>query len=362
MESLCLVPVRFIHIEAPPDLDHDRPYPWLFTEKPPGYQRPGVWKVHRMRYPSDEENDLSDLTWALGRNCEEFLKSLVFFFCFNLNPDLPTEIVREDSLGEGCRSDISIENGDTVFVIENKIYGRNYHIEQYGRLRFLREKEIGKLGLITNYRIDDITRAKARGYNFTTPGTWEQFSRYLDSKMQEKSFSADWEDVIKGYIEYVKEVCSIMEIKEIRFGSLSSLAYFNRLVKKVVEQFQSETLDCQLYKIGSAFGENWSGQYFSFKKKGGKSAVYPFFGIYYNEEPPTIVFSFENDWCEEIYSKFKGKHKEGSFFDIWSDENEVTFELNEKKYGEFVTSSGDRQEAILQEFVQGMTVRISSYL
>jgi hypothetical protein len=309
-----------------------------------------------------KENDLSDLTWALGKNCDEFLKSLMVFFGFNFNPGLPTEIIREDSLGDGSRPDISIENGDTVFLIENKIYDRNYHIEQYAKLNFLREKEIGKLGLITNHRIDDITRAKARDYNFTNPRTWEEFSRYLDNKVHDKSFSGDWEDVIKGYIEYVKEVCSIVEIKEIRFESLSSLACFNRLVRKVIEQFQSEILDCQLYKIGRAFGENWSGQYFSLKKKGGKIAIYPFFGIYYDEEPPSVVFSFENDWCKEIYSKFKGKNKEGNFFDIWSDENEVTFELNENKYKEFIKSSVDKQEAILQEFFQGMIERISGFL
>jgi hypothetical protein len=89
-----------------------------------------------------KENDLSDLTWALGKNCDEFLKSLMVFFGFNFNPDLPTEIIREYFLGDGSRSDISIENGDSVFLIENKIYDRNYHVEQYGKLKFLREKEI----------------------------------------------------------------------------------------------------------------------------------------------------------------------------------------------------------------------------
>jgi hypothetical protein len=68
-----------------------------------------------------KENDLSDLTWALGRNCEEFLKLLVLFFGFNLSPDFPAEIVREDSLGEGCRSDISIEDSEN----ENGDVGEN---------------------------------------------------------------------------------------------------------------------------------------------------------------------------------------------------------------------------------------------
>ena len=116
-----------------------------------------------------------------------------------------------------------------------------------------------------------------------------------------------------------------------------------------------------LIKLGVLSGKNWSGQDFSLKK-GGKIAIYPFFGVYYDEEPPSVVFSFENDWCKEIYSKFKGKNKEGNFFDIWSDESEVTFELNENKYKEFIKSSVDKQEAILQEFFQRMIERISGFL
>jgi len=57
-----------------------------------------------------------------------------------------------------------------LFLIESKIYGRNYHIEQYGNLKFLREKEIRKLGLITNHRIDEATRVKAKDNNLPTQG------------------------------------------------------------------------------------------------------------------------------------------------------------------------------------------------
>jgi len=34
-----------------------------------------------------KENDLSDVTWAMAKNCEGFLKVFADFFNFDLNPD-----------------------------------------------------------------------------------------------------------------------------------------------------------------------------------------------------------------------------------------------------------------------------------
>lgn len=311
-----------------------------------------------------KENDLSDVTWGLANNCEKFLETFMDFLGFDFNPNLPTEIVREDSLGEGNRPDFLIENGDTIFIVESKIYDKNCHIERYGKRKVIRGKKIGRLGLITNYGIDDITRAKARGCNFTDPKTWEEFTKHLDSKLHSRVFPVEWEPVISGYTEYIKEVCSIMKIEEIRFGSLSSLGYFNRLIKKTIEQFQSQLFDCRLYKIGRAFGEYWSGQYFSLQKRGNKLVIYPFFGVYYKDGPPSILFSFENEkgWCKEIYDNLKGKDKEGDFFNVSSDKNEVTFELNDKMYDKFIKASVNQQEVVLKEFFERMVDQISNYL
>ncbi|MGA2318759.1 MAG: hypothetical protein ABSG71_20620 [Thermodesulfobacteriota bacterium] len=309
-----------------------------------------------------KENDLSDVTWAMARNCEVFLKVFADFFNFDFNPDQPTEINREDSLGESGRPDFSIENGDAVFLIESKIYDRNYHIEQYGKLKFLREREIRKLGLVTNHRIDEATRAKAKDNNFTDPRTWEEFTTHLENKLRAKSFPEEWEDIIKGYIEYVKEVCSIMELKEIRFDTLISLFYFNRLVKKTIEEFNREGFEVNFCKFPRANGENWSGQYFSLKKKEKKEAIYPFLGIYYGEEPPTIYIAFEKDWSKNIYLKYRGKKKEEDYFYIETDDWEVSFCLNESKFERFNKVSLEEQEMILKNFLGKVIDEISQYL
>ena len=173
--------------------------------------------------------------------------------------------------------------------------------------------------MVTNHRIDDVTRAKAKDKNFTDPRTWEEFTKHLENKLRAKSFPEEWGDIIEGYIEYVKEVCSIMELKEIRFGKLISLFHFNRLIKKVIEEFDREEFEVNLYKASRANGENWSGQYFSLKKKNKKETIYPFLGIYYGEETPTIYITFEKDWSKVIYLKYRGKKKEGDYFYIETD-------------------------------------------
>lgn len=310
-----------------------------------------------------KENHLSDVTWALAKNCPEFQKIFAEFFGFGFNPNLRTEITREDSIGKRNRVDILIENGDTVFVVENKIYGKDCHIEQYGRVKKVHDKSVGKLGLITNYRIDERLGVKSRNYNFTDPRTWEEFTQCLEGNLRSGVVSSEWEEVIAGYVEYVKGACSIMKIKEIRFDSITSLVYFNRLVKKTILQFQSEKFDCQILPASRAFGEHWSGQYFTLDRKGGGLHICPFFGVDFLDEPPAICFSFENEraWCQEIYTKLKGSEKKGDFFNIYSDKNEATFELNEEKYKQFIQSPLDRQEALLKEFFGRMVDEVSHY-
>jgi hypothetical protein len=310
----------------------------------------------------NKENDLSDVTWTMARNCQGFLQVFAEFFNFDFNPDLPAEIYREDPLGEVGRSDFSIENGDAVFLIESKIYNRDYHIEQYGKLKFLKDREIRKLGLITNHRIDEATRAKAKENNFTDPRTWGEFTKYLDNKLRAKCFPEEWGDMIKGYIEYVKEACSIMEFKEIRFGKLISLFHFNRLIKKVIEEYDREEFEVNLYKASRVNGENWSGQYFSLKKKDKKETIYPFLGIYYGEEPPTICIAFEKDWCKDIYLKYRGKKKEGDYFYIETTDWEISFCLNENKFDRFNKASFEEQGKILKSFFSKVIEEIAHYL
>lgn len=306
----------------------------------------------------DRENDLSDITWALANNCREFLHAFMEFFGFEFEPDLPAEILREESFGEGSRPDFLVEHGTSVFLVENKIDDQHYHIEKYGKLRSIRKKPVVARGLITNHVIDTETRKRALEKNFKAVRTWDEFLRYLDQKLQANAFLEESEAFIRGYIEYVKEVCSIMEMGEIRFSDLKSLCYFNRLILKIIKTYSREGVEVSLHNSNYRYGECWSGQYFRLKRQGSKKTIVPFFGVYYEGEPEILV-SFEKDWNEIVYEKYKSNKKKGILYYTWSDQSEVVFELNDNEYADFQKSSKEGQETILGHFLDEVIVEVS---
>ena len=307
------------------------------------------------------ENNLSDLTWVFAKNSKEFLQSFIDFFGFPFNKEAPSEIFREYSLPDGSRPDFAVENGNHLFVIESKIYDRNYHIEQYRKATETYEKKIVALGLIVNHKIEDVLREKVNQYHFKIE-TWENFIKLLETKLTEKTFDSEFDRVIKAYIQYAKEVCSIMEFKDIRFNTLMSLYYFNRLIKKIIEEFHFNDFEFTIYKLSRAFGENLSGQYFGLKRKSGKVEMYPFWGIYYGEEPPVIYFAFERDWCKDIYLRYKGKDKEEKLYYIETTNWEVSFCLNDDKFNEFNGAPLEKQKQILEDFFSMVLREITQYL
>jgi hypothetical protein len=296
------------------------------------------------------ENDLSDFTWAMGKNFGEFLHAFMDFFGFDYDAEAPWEVFREYILKDGSRPDLVVKNGSSLFVIESKVYDKYYHFEQYRKASPPDGENLKGLSIIVNHKIDANSMRTAQQNNFVVK-TWGQFIRFLEDALAQCRFDAESEKSIRAYTHYVKEVCSIMELKEIRFDNLSSLFYFHRLIRKILEGFGREGVEVGLYKASRANGENWSGEYFSLKRRDEKTAIYPFLGIYYGEEPPTIYFAFEKDWCKDIYSKYKGKEKEADYYYIETTDWEVSFCLNEDKFDDFNKASLEQQEVILRNFL-----------
>jgi len=302
------------------------------------------------------ENDLSDITWALSKNSVNFLGALMELFRFQFNINDPWDVIREYSLQEGGRPDFVVFNGDKRFIIENKINDRNYHFENYGT--FVKDNEATGFGLIVNHELEKAEFQKALGYCCTVK-KWEEFIDLL----AKKEFPEEERPIVEAYIQYVKEVCSIVEIKVIRFDRLESLYYFNNLIKKIIKQFNREGFICDLYSAPTrAFGDSWSGQYFGLQREGGKTTIWPFFGIYYEEEPPIILFSFESDWCKGIYKKYSGKKTTSRVYEIESNSSGVDFKLKKELFEEFSKATLNRQRVILEEFFAETFNEISRHL
>ena len=131
-----------------------------------------------------------------------------------------------------------------------------------------------------------------------------------------------------------------------------------------VQVFNYVPFDIDLYPAQRAFGSSWSGQYFSMKKKGSQKATYPFWGIFYGEEPTCIFFAFEKDWCKDIYLKYKGKkiEKDTYYIETHAPDPEIEFILNDEKFEEFIKGGLDMQEEILKDFFQKVVAEVGQYL
>jgi len=304
-----------------------------------------------------KENHLSDITWALANNIEEFRKLFMDLFKFEATGQDPVGLEREKMLENGSRPDFLLDLGDRYLLIENKIYDRNYHFDQYSGP--LDGKKKGTFGIIINHKMDEVWRQKATSHNFMVL-TWKD----VIDQIKRTHFSSEARPYMNAYVNYIVEVCSIMEIKEIRFEKLNSLTYFVNLIKKIISEFEGDGVEIDLYPAQRAFGSSWSGQYFIIKRKGSQKAIYPFWGIYYGEDPPCIFFAFEKDWCKDIYLKYKDKKmkKEIFYIETYAAEPQIEFILNDEKFDKFEKGGLDLQEEILKDFFQKVIAEVARYL
>ncbi|MEK7880633.1 MAG: hypothetical protein AAB210_01900, partial [Deltaproteobacteria bacterium] len=295
-----------------------------------------------------KENDLSDVTWAMADSCPEFLNLFMQVFGFkDFDQEKPSNISREHS-GEypegNNRVDFFVTNGDNSFIIENKIYDKNYHFKEYSE-----SFKVKGYGIITNH---EIKGADECGFVI------RQWCDFVES-LKNANFEETDRPIIKGYISYVKEVCSMKEIKEIRFDKLNSLYYFSNLIEKIIQEY-----NYSLYNTIHACGNGDTGKYFILKK--GTNEIWPWFGINYEDDPPVIGLAFDRYWCKSIFKEYKGKPQKGTMFDIeeykYAGGGSVSFDLPEEKFNEFKEGSKEQQKSILKEFFNNVIDEISKHL
>ncbi len=196
------------------------------------------------------ENALSDITWVLCETSENFRKLFLKFFFptedFNNIQDFQREYPQKNS-----RPDFYIKNGEKIYLIEVKINDINHHFEQY-KEEFKIEKD--QLGYIANYPISK------EGFNTKT---WESFYDDLQKSItdEKNGLGKEESDLIKGYLAYIKNVCSIVKITNtMNLNNLQTVYDFNETLKKVTdfktEDFRVENrkLDIQHYRTGYYLG------------------------------------------------------------------------------------------------------------
>lgn len=280
----------------------------------------------------EKENDLSDVTWAMLRASDTFLNAFLEFFFpkvdFSGEINIEREVSEDDS-----RPDFYFEYRGKTYLIENKIYDQNHHFEKYSSTFDIKPD---KLGYITNYPMEQ---------NPYVVHTWKEFYFYI----QKYRFPKAEQELVNGYLEYVKSVCSIEIFKKsMNLEGMYSLYEFYNVLDEVFA-IDSKEYSAKVYNSyrdthqgGNKYctpRQGAMGKYFDVQFKNHKiQETYGWFGVYFNEEVPRIyiAFSDEEGWGKPVYdlleknaNGLRGGHK--YFLKPEKDEQAYWFEFKDKK-------------------------------
>lgn len=303
-------------------------------------------------YKFYKENDLSDITWAMCQTCEDF-RNLFLKFFFPKIKIVPDIIIEREKATEGSRPDFYIENGNELYLIENKINDKNHHFGQYDDAFNVSPE---KFGYITNYSIIDAD-IRQKGYKIHT---WEELYNYFSK--QEIS-DENSKSMIEGYLEYVKKVCSIIKIeKPMRLTGIYSLFSLIEIIEKKLSQRDENEFSIYPYNTnrncGGGISNGITGVNFHLKYKAVNIETYGWFGIYYERPRPDINIGFYNSsaWGAK-YIEMLNKHEKQwsdneSFNKPYFEGQYLWFDLSKDLYDKFENSNSiEEQEAILKKFM-----------
>jgi hypothetical protein len=258
------------------------------------------------------ENDLSDVTYAMCRGSKVFFQFFLdFFFSGELALDSEdADIAREVDDGNGNRPDFRIESRKGVFYIEVKIGDRGQHFPEYFMSLRKANPEDGaneaktkrRLGYVVNYSMS------VDGY---VVHRWEELLRQL----QRYDYFND--DSIRGYAEFVKSVCGLRgneDVDSYRFNpdDFIKIRLFMDDVIGAIDQ--AESVDCYNRNRSKCFQPNLKmGKVFELKNFcGSGKSVWGWLGCFFNGLRAEIVVQFENQrgWGDLVCQHYNAPHRQ----------------------------------------------------
>ena len=138
------------------------------------------------------ENDLSDITYALCKTDNDFRK---FFLEYCFEEAVDTDNLIREYADEGSRPDFYfIGRDNNEYLIEVKIYDRNQHFDQYNN-----QFPNAKYAYISNYILndEDLCEADKRALPLWKLKTWfDYYKKLSESAIKDK-------DLVVGYLSYL---------------------------------------------------------------------------------------------------------------------------------------------------------------
>lgn len=309
--------------------------------------------IEKLSERFQSENDLSDITYTLLCADNDFKKAFLNLIFKNMEIEDILYIQRELS-EDDSRPDFIIETSKAKYLIEVKKWDKNHHFAQYKKTFSDYER-----AYITNYELGDEKKSYESDYLFFT---WKEIYDDLS-----KINSTKANPVITGYLKYLKNICSFMGIKDMRFDNLCNLAQFNTFVNELISR-QYGNLICNPYDTKYNFSMTYSGSYFSLKTKEEKKFIYPWFGVTYTEEETSIqiYLEFDKGWCsilkenkEEINNAMKSKDN----IDCKVNNNGIYISLTSEVFLKLCKENDvGKQKEILTTFFENTISVLETYL
>lgn len=188
-------------------------------------------------------------------------------------------MTREFTLPSGAgQPDFVFRAQSWDLIIENKIWDRHYHFDQYGT-RLEPNKKI-HVGLIANHAV-------------TIPeilsGIWKfrHWMNFFDEFSKKAKHYGQFQAVFNAYLSYVKEICTLSEFKKFTFvpESLSALTHFVRMAERAIQNSSTASFELRIEPNHKwTFGDSWAGHWFELKSTKSTVSLDLFFGIEFGDE------------------------------------------------------------------------------
>jgi len=207
-------------------------------------------------------------------------------------PGTAVKVEREVDLGAANRVDLSCKIDSETIFIEVKIYDRNYHLRQYAER--IADHPGSRLVLLTDHVLDREQQIEAEQLGWSVLH-WRDFVNHVDSAFGNDSA------LVSAYLRYVRRVCNMIELRDIRFdpASLYSLVSFSALIEEVILAASHGDFTYSRYENRRDYGRSWTGAYFELQYRHAdvQRKVWGFYGLGYGEPEKTeLCVCFDSDW------------------------------------------------------------------
>lgn len=294
----------------------------------------------------NNENDLSDITWALMDIAPSFQNAFIKY-CFNKEVTVMNETIREYAVADS-RPDFYFEDiNNNKYLIEVKIYDKNMHFDQYNNNEYLKDSY---KCFIANYQWPN--------ENGWIIKTWNGFCKFL--LLNNEMIEVEQRQIVNGYLSYLKKVISFIEVKSMNISNLESIYSFYQCVNEVVKNYDKVVFE--EYNKSLPFTSEKYGKFVYFENNKNEN-VYLWLGIYFSETIGVYIeFDYKNKyWVPQRISSKLEKLVKGNYYEApTNDGRYLWFRLQEQYFNKLCSKETHIEEqrniiySFLDEIIQAI--------